>query len=240
MDLPKGVEGLKELTRTGPKSKAVRIWEKKKEDLLADLDASIEQAKGRYVDNNRASPTNPVALTEDGKAAVDKDGKPILLDRVAAAPNWRVQMNAKTKSNPNPSVVLVDDAQKGQEYPDEAVFVYLKAGRTKVPLWADADGNRRTERRISSADLVAVLEYLKSQVEGWTPDSEDGRIFHQVGVIDAIAPAVRSRMAAGEAFAHCAEADKIVEKAEVKKASAFALDTVIKPVMSVSGGLLSE
>lgn len=238
MDLPQGIEGLKELARTPAKSKAVRIWDKKKADLLADLDASIEQAKGRYVENNRASPLNPVVLTEEGKPAKDSDKNTIVLNRVAAAPNWRVQMNAKTKSNPNPSPVLVNDAQKGEKYPDEAVFVYLKAGRTKVPLWKTQSNTRATEKRISSADLVSVLEYLKSQVEGWTPDSEDGRIFHQVGVIDAIAPSVRTKMAAGVEFAHCAEEDRIVEKAEVKKASAISLDTVIAPAMEVSGGLL--
>ena len=71
MDLPKGIEGLKELTRTRAPSTAKRIFDKKKEDLIEDLKASIEQAAGRYVYNNRADPTNPVQLTDDGKPVTD-------------------------------------------------------------------------------------------------------------------------------------------------------------------------
>lgn len=242
VELPEGIKPLTDLTRTRVPSTATRIFDKKKADLISDLLSSIEQAKGRYVENKRASPLNPVELTDDGEIAKDKDGNTIVLNKVAAAPNWRVQMNAKTKSNPNPSVVLVDDAQKGEKYPDEAVFVYLKAGRTKVPMWPAqmTDGEYRlTEKRFSSADLVEILEYLKSQVEGWTPESKDGRIFHQVGVIDAIAPRVRTRMAEGKAHAHCAEEDRIVEIGEVKRQSQLSLSTPIQKMMEITDvGLL--
>ncbi len=245
MDLPKGIEGLKELTRTRAPSTAKRIFDKKKEDLIEDLKASIEQAAGRYVYNNRADPTNPVQLTDDGKPVTDKDGNPVLLNKVSAAPNWRVQMNAKTKSNPNPSPVYVTDEDKGQEFRDEAVFVYMKAGRTKAPLWGDDEGNKRTEKRISSADLVAVLEYMLGQVEGWTEDSADGKILHQVGVVDAIAPITRSKMEGDKTngiapipHAHCMETDSIVPADEVKKASPYSLDFKIKAVMGTKDGLL--
>jgi hypothetical protein len=239
MDLPSGVNALEVLVREPKKSTATKIWDKKKEDLLADLTASIEQAKGRYVENIRASHAEgapAVVLMEDGKPKLDKNGNQITLSKVSAAPNWRVQMNAKTK-NLSARPVLVDSKDKNKEFPAEAVFVYLKAGRTKVPLFDTADGCKESEKRLSSDDLVAVLEYFKAQVEDWTPDSESGRIFHQVGVIDAIAPKVRNTLSG---YAHCLEEDRIVEVAKVKQKSPYSLDLKLGSTMSVKGGLLDK
>ena len=76
MDLPSGVNALVALVREPKKSTAKKIWDKKKEDLLADLTASIEQAKGRYVENIRASHAEgapAVVLMEDGKPKLDKN-----------------------------------------------------------------------------------------------------------------------------------------------------------------------
>lgn len=239
MDLPSGVNALEELFRDTPKSKAKKIWDKKKEDLLTDLTASIEQAKGRYVENIRASHVEgapAVVLMEDGVPKLDKDGNQITLSKVSAAPNWRVQMNAKTK-NLSARPVLVDSKDKNKEFPAEAVFVYLKAGRTKVPLFDVEGGYKVPEKRFSSDDLVAVLEHFKAQVEAWTPDSESGRIFHQVGVIDAIAPKVRNTLSG---YAHCMEEDRIVEVAKVKQKSPYSLDLKLGSLMSVKGGLLDK
>lgn len=242
MDLPSGVNALQKLVRDPKKSTATKIWDKKKEDLLADLTASIEQAKGRYVENIRASHEQDapaVVLTEDGKPKLDKDGNQITLSKVSAAPNWRVQMNAKTK-NLSARPVLVDSKDKNKEFPAEAVFVYLKAGRTKVPLF-DEGGLKVAEKRLSSDDLVAVLEHFKAQVEAWTPDNESGRIFHQVGVVDAIAPKVRNSLAEdANSWAHCMEEDRIVEAAKVKQKSPYRLDLKLGSTMSVKGGLLYE
>lgn len=232
MELPSGVSALQELIREPKKSTAKRIFDKKKADLLSDLTKSIEQAEGRYVHNNRASPTNPVMLTEDGKQTDTK------LTRVSAAPNWRVQMNAKTKSNPYPSPVLVDSKDKDKEFPAESVFIYLKAGRTKVPIMKSGENRRMVEMRLSSDDLVATLKFFKEQVEGWEQDSSiDAKIFHQVGVIDAIPPKAHADGLGG--YAHCMEVDKVVEAGEVKAGSPYKLDLKIDDIMPTdSTGLL--
>ena len=231
MELPSGVSALTELVREPPKSRAKRIFKKKKEDLLRDLDKSIEQAEGRYVHNNRASPTNPVMLTEDGKQTDTK------LTKVSAAPNWRVQMNAKTKSNPHPSPVLVDSKDKGKADAAESVFIYLKAGRTKVPLMKSGN-DRTTEMRLSSDDLVATLKFFRDQVEGWEQDNcLDAKIFHQVGVIDAIPPKAHADGLGG--YAHCMEVDKVVEASAVKAGSPYKLDLKVEDRMPTdSTGLL--
>lgn len=243
MDLPSGVSRLAELKREPKKSPAKKIWEKKKADLLADLTASIEQAKGRYADNIRASHAEDapaVVLTEGGEPKLDANGNQITLSKVTAAPNWRVQMNARTQNLPA-RPVLVDSKDKGKAYPAEAVFVYLKAGRTKVPLFDTSDGYKTTEMRVSSDDLVATLEYFKEQVEAWTPSSDNGRIFHQVGVVDAIAPRVRTAMQTEpNAYAHCMEEDRIVEADKVKKKSPYGLGLNLSNLMSVKGGLLDK
>ena len=225
MDLPSGVQPLKNLTRPAPKgSTATKIFQKKKEDLVKALKTSIVQAKGRYVENHRASYAEGVVVP---------DGENGTMTKITAAPNWRVQLNGKTKDIPYPHPVKVD-SNDDREHPDEAVFIYIKAGRTKVPLFA-SDSGYACEMRLSSADLVATLEYFLEQVESWEPDTnETTKIFHMVGVVDAIAPLVRSRIEQGTAHAHCLETDTIVPASEVKKASPYSLDTKIDSMMEVA------
>ena len=230
MDLPSGVQPLVNLTRPAPKgSTATKIFQKKKEDLQNALKTSITQAKGRYEENMRASYKEGVAVP---------DGEDGTMTKITAAPNWRVQLNGKTKDIPYPHPVKVD-SKDDREHPDEAVFIYIKAGRTKVPLFNSGTGYM-CEMRLSSADLVATLEHFLAQVDTWEPDSnETTRIFHMVGVVDAIAPLVRARMDGNEAegiapipHAHCLETDTIVPADKVKKASPYSLDTKIDSAMT--------
>lgn len=225
MDLPSGVQPLVNLTRPAPKgSTATKIFQKKKEDLQSALKTSITQAKGRYEQNMRASYKEGVVVP---------DGEDGTMAKITAAPNWRVQLNGKTKDIPYPHPVKVD-SEDDREHPDEAVFIYLKAGRTKVPLFKTETGYA-CEMRLSSADLVATLEYFLAQVDAWEPGtSETTKIFHMVGVVDAIAPLVRSRISQGQAHAHCLETDTIVPADEVKKASPYSLDTSIDSAMDVA------
>ena len=226
MDLPSGVVALTDLKRTpGKGSTSKRIFDKKRDDLITALEQSIVEAAGRYEDNNRASYKEGVAVPhgDDGEE----------MTKITAAPNWRVQLNGKTNAVPYPHPVKVDD-KDDREFPAEAVFIHLKAGRTKVPLFAGED-TYLAEKRLSSDDLVRTLEHFKAQVEGWTPDlNETTRIFHMVGVVDSIAPLTRTKMAKGEEFAHCLEQDKIVEKAKVKKESPYSLATVVDNAMDAN------
>lgn len=231
MDLPSGVQPLVNLTRPTPKgSTATKIFQKKKEDLQKALKTSIEQAKGRYEENVRASYKEGVVVP---------DGADGTMKKITAAPNWRVQLNGKTKEIPYPHPVKVD-SKDDREHPDEAVFIYLKAGRTKVPLFksVNEEGEHTgytCEMRLSSADLVATLEHFLAQVDAWEPETnETTKIFHMVGVVDAIAPLVRSRIDQGKPHAHCLETDTIVPTDKVKKESPYSLDTSIDSAMSVA------
>lgn len=201
--LAPGVKPLTELKRkprTGSSKTPPRIFDKKRDDLVAALEKSIEQAKGRYVENKRASYKEGVQVPHEGGT----------MDKIEAAPNWRVQLNGATKDKPYQHPVLEDD-QDDRDFPAESVFVYIKAGRTKAPVFQAEDGARMDELRISSDDLVAQLEFLRDLVKDWTPEtSAEAKIFHYTGVIDSISPVASQDMQKGKKWAHCAEQDRIV------------------------------
>jgi hypothetical protein len=192
----KGSSSAKAKIRHGDKAPKLNLFERAKKSALVDLEESISDATGRWIDGKYATLDAPLILKKDAKGKDLPAEKWRVVYTGYASPNWKVSIPVEYEgegNNKKPVKFQIMDPESGNPAFDEYGEPVMRnkpkdisVGTETVTLclkilgrqWDILEAGGKTgqkEIKEKPKQVISTLKEWKAGIEGLTMDDEMGK-----------------------------------------------------------------